>query len=435
MGSKGSFSLAIAGSREGLWFDHEIGRGGDIIDFIKIERGCSFVDALDHAAQYVSELRNGHHSSRPASRPAPRQTVDDGDDEKRIEQALTIWCEARPLTGTIAEKYLRSRCIEVPGEALEVLRFHPRCPWGIGTRPAMVALIRDIITDEPIGIHRTALSADGSKIAPKALGLKGGGAIKLSPLMGAGGELLIGEGIETTLSASILGFGSPAWSVIDAGEMSTVSGAAGYLAAHHSRRSRRERSRREGRSGDQSAMGGRGLAGPHRNAVDAGRRLQRRSGSAGGPSVTDRAEPDSRFIVVYETEPEHASAQGQAGGPSADDGRKVLRGILDEIVSRRCSGTRSGKIDPRIAKTLRTTPSKSPPASASRNWEDRQSPGSSSRPGAEDCLTVFCTPCRRTGWRTRRGARCPTASQQQSGKAAKAPSSARTSRCAAISRR
>ena len=99
-GAKGSFSLAIAGSREGLWFDHEIGRGGDIIEFIRLERGCSFVDALDHAAQYVSELRNGHHSSRPASRPAPRQTVDDdGDDEKRITQALTIWCEARPLTG------------------------------------------------------------------------------------------------------------------------------------------------------------------------------------------------------------------------------------------------------------------------------------------------------------------------------------------------
>src|SRR6478735_2581625 len=35
--------------------------------------------------------------------------------------------------------------------------------------------------------------------------------------MSAGSELLIGEGIETTLSASILGFGSPAWSVIDAG--------------------------------------------------------------------------------------------------------------------------------------------------------------------------------------------------------------------------
>ena len=52
--------------------------------------------------------------------------------------------------------------------------------------------------------------------------------------------------------------------------------------------------------------------------------------------MTDRAEPDSRFIVVYETEPEHASASNSGGraGPSADDGRKVLRGILDEIVAR-----------------------------------------------------------------------------------------------------
>ena len=216
-GAKGSFSLAIAGSREGLWFDHEIGRGGDIIEFIKIERGCSFVDALDHAAQYVSELRNGHHSSRPASRPAPRQTVDDdGDDEKRITQALAIWCDARPLRGTIAEKYLRSRCIEVPAEALEVLRFHPRCPWGIGTRQAMVALVRDIITDEPTGIHRTALTVDGRKLdRPKLLGPSAGGAIKLSG-EDIVGELTIAEGIETTLSAMILGFG-PAWSVIDAG--------------------------------------------------------------------------------------------------------------------------------------------------------------------------------------------------------------------------
>ena len=217
-GSKGSISLVIAGPKAGCWYDHEIGRGGDIIEFIKIERGCSFVDALDHAAQYASELRNGHHSPRPV-RPAPRQTIDDdGDDEKRIEQALGIWCDARPLTGTIAEKYLRSRCIEVPTKALEVLRFHPFCPWQIGTRPAMVAMVRDAITDEPIGIHRTALTADGRKLdRPKLLGPTAGGAIKLSPLMGAGSELLIGEGIETTLSALILGFGSPAWSVIDAG--------------------------------------------------------------------------------------------------------------------------------------------------------------------------------------------------------------------------
>jgi putative DNA primase/helicase len=77
-----------------------------------------------------------------------------------------------------------------------------------------VALVCDAITDEPTGIHRTALSADGDKIGRMALGLKADGAVKLSGDITA--ELTIAEGIETTLSAMMLGFG-PAWSVIDAG--------------------------------------------------------------------------------------------------------------------------------------------------------------------------------------------------------------------------
>ena len=238
-GAKGSFSLAIAGSREGLWFDHEIGRGGDIIEFIKIERGCSFVDALDHAAQYVSELRNGHHSSRPASRPAPRQTVDDdGDDEKRIEQALAIWCDARPLT--------RDDRREI--SALTLHRGARRGARGSEISSALSLGDRNALRDGRAGPrhhHRRAdrhppHGIDGRRQQdrrPKALGLKGGGAIKLSPLMGAGSELLIGEGIETTLSASILGFGSPAWSVIDAGEIAKFPALPGHQAAHHRRRS------------------------------------------------------------------------------------------------------------------------------------------------------------------------------------------------------
>ena len=69
-----------------LWFDHEIDRGGDIIEFIKLERGCSFVDALDHARKI--RIRTAKRTqARP--QPRPRPTVDDDDDdEKRIEQAL-----------------------------------------------------------------------------------------------------------------------------------------------------------------------------------------------------------------------------------------------------------------------------------------------------------------------------------------------------------
>ena len=147
-GAKGSFSLVIAGQREGLWYDHEIGRGGDIVAYIRFELNCTFTEALDYAGRFVSELR-----SAPRARPTAAKHNDD-DDERRIEQALGIWCDAGPLRGSLAETYLRSRCIEVPDEALDVLRFHPYCPWQISTRPAMVALVRDILTNEPLGVHR-----------------------------------------------------------------------------------------------------------------------------------------------------------------------------------------------------------------------------------------------------------------------------------------
>lgn len=214
-GRKGSFCLTIDGPKAGLWFDHELGRGGDIIELIKIERGCSFGEALIFAGQFVP---GSIFHSVPTLRIVPARRDDDKDELRRIEQALVIWSEVRPLRGTLAEKYLRSRCIEVPDEALDVLAFHPACPWESSKAPALVALVRDIITGEPVGIHRTALSADGQKIGRKVLGPKAGGAIKLSPEANITDELAIGEGIESTLSGMLFGFG-PAWSVIDAGGM------------------------------------------------------------------------------------------------------------------------------------------------------------------------------------------------------------------------
>jgi putative DNA primase/helicase len=213
-GTFGSFSLVISGPKQGLWHDHESNRGGDIIEFIKTELHCSFREALDYASHYVGELRD-----RPAPRATPRPTVDDDDDEARIANAVAIWCQARTIRGTMVEMYLRGRGItELPAAALDILRFHPRCPWGNDTtRPAMVALVRDILTNEPLGIHRTALTSDGRKLErPKMLGPTGGGAIKLSGDV-VSDEITIGEGIETALSAPLLGLGWSVWSALDAG--------------------------------------------------------------------------------------------------------------------------------------------------------------------------------------------------------------------------
>jgi putative DNA primase/helicase len=213
-GAKGSLALVIKGLRAGLWFNHELGRGGDVLEFIRHELNCTFDQALDHAADFVPELRN---IDRPSSQTPPRQThqtaADDREEELRITRALTIWCDAEPLHGTLADRYLQARCIVLPSSAPDALRFHPCCPWGTDTVPALIGLIRDSLTDEPTGIMRIGLTPDGRKIAPKALGVKADGAVKLS--RNVVDHLVIAEGIETALSATTLGYG-PAWSVIDA---------------------------------------------------------------------------------------------------------------------------------------------------------------------------------------------------------------------------
>jgi hypothetical protein len=210
---KGGFSLCTRGSKAGFWYSHSEKDGGDMINLIMRELNCSFAEALDYAAPFV----NGQ---RPLLRIGTKD-ADEAEDEARTEKALKIWSESRPLRGTLAEYYLRSRGIEVPAEAREVLRFHPECPFDGRLVPALVALVRDVVTDEPVAIHRTALTTCGRKLdRPRVLGPKQAGAIKLSPISSIGSELAIGEGIETTLSARALGFDIPAWSLCDSGGLS-----------------------------------------------------------------------------------------------------------------------------------------------------------------------------------------------------------------------
>jgi DNA polymerase len=115
--------------------------------------------------------------------------------------ALRIWEEATSITGTLAARYLsETRGIdlnELPLDLDAVLRFHPRCPFNGIHHPCLLALMRDVVTDESTGIHRIALTPDAQKIDRWTLG--NAGAVKLWP---AGPRLVVGEGIETVLAAA-----------------------------------------------------------------------------------------------------------------------------------------------------------------------------------------------------------------------------------------
>jgi hypothetical protein len=145
---------------------------------------------------------------------------------QRSEQALKLWGEGQPCRGSPIEDYLYyTRGI---GDWLDtfafldqVFRYHPNCPFGGERVACMLALVRDIKTDEPIAVHRTALTKDEQprRIGRMSLGPVGDGAIKISPDFEVHEGLMIGEGIETIFSASKHYRFKPIWSLIDAGNL------------------------------------------------------------------------------------------------------------------------------------------------------------------------------------------------------------------------
>lgn len=147
--------------------------------------------------------------------PKPAAVVPEKTDAERSARALAIWNEAGPIAGTLAERYLTNRSLRVFDGAAD-LRFHRRCPFGLERLPCLVALFRDIATDEPKAIHRIALTPDGRAIHKMMAGPVKGCAIKLSPDETIRNTLAIAEGIETALAAAQLNY-RPIWAVASAG--------------------------------------------------------------------------------------------------------------------------------------------------------------------------------------------------------------------------
>jgi hypothetical protein len=217
-GRHGSLAIAIAGPKAGLWHDHEIGEGGDLFKLIERERRVGFADALKIAADLLAMPEQPRHA--PQFRPVP-STSRPGTSASSNDW-LDIWREAVDPCGTPVTTYLARRNVPLPDEAAgEAIRFHPRCKFGLHRVPCMVALVRNIETNKPQAIHRTALDLAGNKIEIDGMDRMGlgpvhGGAVKLSPEVTT--CVGLAEGIESALSMrSVPQFGaSPVWSLLSA---------------------------------------------------------------------------------------------------------------------------------------------------------------------------------------------------------------------------
>jgi len=144
-------------------------------------------------------------------------------DATKAQRAMRLWQAAQPIQGSSAGRYLAGRGLALPdGSALRYLpdAYHPS-----GARAGcMIALAVNAVGKEQ-AVHRTYLAPGGvGKAAldpPRAtLGPVGGAVVRLCELRSSK-RLLIGEGIESSISAGLLA-SAPAWAALSAGNMARV---------------------------------------------------------------------------------------------------------------------------------------------------------------------------------------------------------------------
>ena len=140
--------------------------------------------------------------------------------ESKIRRVRKLWAQAAPVQGTRAGIYLRTRGI-LTKSVSSALRFLPDATSldDQRRRPALVAAITNHQGDLQ-GVQITLLTPCGRKKAAtetprRIIGKLSGGAVRLGD---GEGVLIVGEGVETALSASGA-LKAPAWSALTAGNL------------------------------------------------------------------------------------------------------------------------------------------------------------------------------------------------------------------------
>lgn len=148
-----SLYICLHGARAGRWTDAAVGQYGDLIDLIALNRGLDMRAALDEARAFLRSPLPQSVSTQ-CEPPAPTGSPD---------AARRLFAASRPIHGTLAESYLRSRGIVLPRD-ISALRFHPRCfhrtPSGREVWPALIAGVTDL-GGAVAGVHRTWLDPAG----------------------------------------------------------------------------------------------------------------------------------------------------------------------------------------------------------------------------------------------------------------------------------
>lgn len=228
------------------------GAGGDQVALVMLARSCDFPAALTHLAgereAVIDPAEAARRRARAEAHKKKQQEIEATQRARAIRDAREIWASAEGQDVGPAVEYLAGRGIRFSSwpptlrfcAARPYLKYWPGegvVEWFRG--PCMVAGIQDA-GGRVTAVHQTFLDPDGAGKAricapdgsvlddkekpwPAKLvrGSKKGGAIRLTPAPGAGGVLVMGEGIETTASAMCVRAvpGAAYWVGVDLGNM------------------------------------------------------------------------------------------------------------------------------------------------------------------------------------------------------------------------
>jgi phage/plasmid primase-like uncharacterized protein len=184
--------------------------------------GCEFAEIMPALVEFG--LFDGDDEYQQHGEEDHRRVVyaHQRDDAERIAHARQIY-DAASWDQRIAV-YLRGRGIHLISP---LLRFSETAPHRLGTHlPAILAPVVDI-NGKQTGTHLTYLRHDGGlkvnlpkEYQRECRGVIRGGSIRLAP-HDPDTELVVGEGVESTLSAMQL-FGRVGWSAVYAGGLKTL---------------------------------------------------------------------------------------------------------------------------------------------------------------------------------------------------------------------
>jgi hypothetical protein len=156
---------------------------------------------------------------------------------RKARVAALVWSAGQPAAGTLSERHIRLRGVARPLPAFDALRHALAAPLRAydapdgRCHPAMLAALRDpaggLTAVEITFLDRSGARTERLRLSRKIIGpIPPGSAVRIDP---AAPEMLVGEGVFTTLSATER-FDLPGWALLSTSRLRTWTPPSGVRA-------------------------------------------------------------------------------------------------------------------------------------------------------------------------------------------------------------